>query len=398
MPAERRPDRLPLRRRLPPAVALLLLAPWAAECSWGGFTADEFLLVVLVLAPMYGGAALLIRETARHLGAGWPAIVLLAAAFGVVQAGLVDQSLFNPDFLDDTGFADTQAAAEATRVPGLGFSARQAVDYVGNHVLLSICAPIALVESYLGAGRRLRPWLGRPGLAVVALLYLAGSALIFSDVRGSEGFLASPVQLAFAAALALALIGTALLPRWRHRPRPSEPPGQDAPAFTPVHAPQPAGTPPGPTDAPSATLERAGPPATTAERAGRPMVTVAPAGGWAPRPVLVGLLGMIGYFGLALLPGWPGIAVAVAVAAVAGGLVARWSGRAGWGQRHVLAAASASLVVAAGFAYAVPTYAPATPTAALVGDVAISVVTLTVVSGAWWRLRRPTSADLPPAG
>ncbi|MEV4540624.1 hypothetical protein [Micromonospora echinaurantiaca] len=349
MPAERRPDRLPLRRRLPPAVALLLLAPWAAECSWGGFTADEFLLVIIVLAPMYGGAALLIRETARHLGAGWPAIVLLAAAFGVVQAGLVDQSLFNPDFLDDTEFADTQATAEATRVPGLGFSARQAVDYVGNHVLLSICAPIALIESYLGAVRRLRPWLGRPGLAVVTLLYLAGSALIFSDTRGSEGFLASPVQLAFATALALALIGTALLPRWRHRPR-------------------------------------------------SPLVTVAPAGGWVPRPVLVGLLGMIGYFGLGLVPGWPGIAVAVAVAAVAGGLVARWSGRSGWGQRHVLAAASASLVVAAGFAYAVPTYAPATPAAALVGDVAISVVTLTLIGGAWWRLRRPTSADLPPAG
>lgn len=348
MPAERRPDRLPLRRRLLPAVALLLLAPWAAECSWGGFTADEFLLVVLVLAPMYGGAALLIRETARHLGAGWPAIVLLAAAFGLVQAGLVDQSLFNPGFLDDTEFADTQAAAEATRVPGLGFSARQAVDYVGNHVLLSICAPIALVESYLGAGRRLRPWLGRPGLAVVGLLYLAGSALIFSDDGGRKGFLASPVQLAFATAFALALIGAALLPRWRHRPRP-------------------------------------------------PLVTADPAAGRAPRPVLVGLLGLVGYLGLGLVPGWPGIAVAVGVAAVAGGLVVRWSGRAGWGQRHVLAAASASLVAAAGFAYAVPTYAPATPAAALAGDVAISVITLTLVGGAWWRLRRPSPAVHVPA-
>ena len=29
-------DRLPLRRRLLPVIALLLLAPWAAECSWGG--------------------------------------------------------------------------------------------------------------------------------------------------------------------------------------------------------------------------------------------------------------------------------------------------------------------------------------------------------------------------
>lgn len=228
MPAEPHPattdhrataDRLPLRRRLLPVIALLLLAPWAAECSWGGFAIDDFLPVLIFLGPMYGGAAILIRETARHLGAGWPTIVLLATAFGVLQAGLVDQSLFNPDYLNDTQYADTRVAAEATLVPGLEFSLRQAFDYVGNHIVLTICAPIVLIESFLGADRRLRPWLGRPGLAVVGVLYLLGSLLIFSDSR--KGFLASPLQLTFAAVVVLALIATALLPRWRSRP-PSE--------------------------------------------------------------------------------------------------------------------------------------------------------------------------------
>ncbi|WP_327038999.1 hypothetical protein [Micromonospora maris] len=37
-------------------------------------------------------------------------IVLLGLAFGVLQAGLVDQSLFNPDFLADTEFAEISAA------------------------------------------------------------------------------------------------------------------------------------------------------------------------------------------------------------------------------------------------------------------------------------------------
>ncbi|SNR42784.1 hypothetical protein [Actinomadura mexicana] len=41
--------------------------------------------------------AVLIREAARRTGRGWPTIVLLGAAFGLVQAGLIDQSLFNPD-------------------------------------------------------------------------------------------------------------------------------------------------------------------------------------------------------------------------------------------------------------------------------------------------------------
>nr|WP_246248230.1 hypothetical protein [Micromonospora maritima] len=263
-----------LRRRLAPVVALLLLAPWTAECSWGGFTLTGMPFVVLVLAPMYGGAALLIRETARRLGLGWPGIALLAAAFGVVQAGLVDQSLFNPGFLDDTEFADTLAVAEATSVPGLGFSARQAVDYVGNHVVLTICAPIALVESYLGAGRRARPWLGRPGLVVAALLWLGGSLLVFADDGGRKNFLASPAQLAVATGVALALVAAALL---RHR-----------------HAgPSPVTRTPRPRSA-GPTL--AGPPPV-----GRRRTEVGP-----PRPVWPALVVVVAYLGSTVAPGWPG--------------------------------------------------------------------------------------------
>ncbi|MCG5469792.1 hypothetical protein LADH09A_003727 [Micromonospora sp. LAH09] len=323
--------RLPLRRRLLPVIALLLLAPWAAECSWGGFAIDDFLPVLIFLGPMYGGAAILIRETARHLGAGWPTIVLLAAAFGILQAGLVDQSLFNPDYLDDTQYADTRAAAEATLVPGLEFSLRQAYDFVGNHIVLTICAPIVLIESFLGADRRLRPWLGRPGLVVIGVVYLLGSLLIFSDSSGRKDFLASPLQLAFATVMVLALVTTALLPRWR-RPR-----------LRRVHR--------------------------------------------APRPLWVGLAVAVIPLGANLAPGWVGVAVALTLAAGTGGLVAYWSARNGWEQRHVLAAGSAGLVMAAAFAYLVPPYSPASPAAALAGDIAVTVVTVTLVAGAWWRLR-----------
>ncbi|WBC13626.1 hypothetical protein O7600_21165 [Micromonospora sp. WMMA1998] len=346
-----------LRRRLVPAVALLLLAPWTAECSWGGFTLTGMPFVVLVLAPMYGGAALLIRETARRLGLGWPGIALLAAAFGVVQAGLVDQSLFNPGFLDDTEFADTRAVAEATLVPGLGFSARQAVDYVGNHVALTICAPIALVESYLGAGRRSRPWLGRPGLVVAALLWLGGSLLVFADDGGRKGFLASPVQLAFATGVALALVAAALL---RHR-----------------HAG------PAPVAPTSAGPTLAGP-----SPVGRRHTEAGP-----PRPVWPALVVVVAYLGSTVAPGWPGVALALALAAVAAVVLTRWSRRPDWGQRHVLATGSAGLVVAAALAYTAPTYAPASPAAALIGDVAISVIVLLLVGGAWWRVSARATRD-----
>lgn len=90
--------------------------------------------MVLFLGPVYGGAAVLIREVVRRTGGGWPATALLAAAFGVVQAGLVDQSLFNRQFFDDTQFAEEGRAAVATLVPGIGVSAGQVVDFIGNHV------------------------------------------------------------------------------------------------------------------------------------------------------------------------------------------------------------------------------------------------------------------------
>ncbi|GIJ76068.1 hypothetical protein Xph01_05000 [Micromonospora phaseoli] len=318
-------------RRLLPVVALLLLAPWAAECSWGGFAGADMLLVVIVLAPMYGGAAVLIREAARRTGGGWPMIVLLAAGFGVVQAGLVDQSLFNPDYLADTEFAEL-SAADRTRIPVLGVSAQEVVGFLGNHVALTICAPIAVVESYLSPTRRLRPWLRTPGLITVTLLYLLGSLAVFADDSGRKGFLASPGQLAGAAAVVLTLVVVAALPRWRRRP--------------------------------------------------------APASATAPRPRRPAVLVLVVYLGVSMLSGWVGVVVAVVAIAALTALLIRWSGRTGWGQAHVLACAAGALVGAATLAYLVPPYAPASPTEALASDVVVSLLAVVLLTGAYARLRR----------
>ncbi|PZG15648.1 hypothetical protein C1I95_19150 [Micromonospora craterilacus] len=321
----------PGRRRLAPVLALLLLAPWAAECSWGGFAGADMLLAVVVLAPMYGGAAVLIREAARRTGGGWPMIVLLAAGFGVFQAGLVDQALFNPEFLADTEFAEL-SAADGTRIPVLGFSAQEAVSFLGNHVALTICAPIAIVEAYLSPARRLGPWLRAPGLAAMAVLYLLGSLLIFADDSGRKGFLASPGQLIGASAVVLGLVVVAALPRWRRRMPP-------APAV-------------------------------------------------APHPSRPGALVLVVYLGVSLLSGWFAVAAAVVAFAGLAAVLVRWSGRAGWGQGHVLACAAGALVGAAVLAYLVPPYAPASPAQALASDVLVSVLAVALLAGAYARLRR----------
>lgn len=81
-----------------PVLGVLVAAPWFAEMSWGAYPFTEIAVILLFLAPMYGCAALLIREAARRSGRGWPTMLMLAAAFGVLQAGVVDQSLFNPAY------------------------------------------------------------------------------------------------------------------------------------------------------------------------------------------------------------------------------------------------------------------------------------------------------------
>jgi hypothetical protein len=321
---------------------LLALAPWTAECSWGGFTADDFLLVVVYLAPLYGCAAVLIREVARRTGGGWPVIVLLSAAFGVFQAGLVDQSLFNPDYLDDTQFAAAVESADQTRVPGLGVSASQAFGYVGNHIALSISAPIAIVESFVEPDRRYRNWLGRGGLAVIGVVYVLGCLMIFTDAEsGRKGYMAGPRQSSLTVLVTLALVCLAMLPRWRR----------------------------------------------TARRLP----------GSAPHPLWVGLVSLFAYLSVDVVPGWAGLALQVAVVAAVASLIVVWTRRTGWDQRHVLAAWGAGLLVAGAYAYIVPTYDPASPAESLIGDLATSAVTLTLLGMASWRLRRSRRVPCDPA-
>ncbi|MEV1242718.1 hypothetical protein ACIBO2_23660 [Nonomuraea sp. NPDC050022] len=187
---------------------LLVLSPISAEYLIGyGDSTDrplELLAGLLILAPLYGTVAVLAREITRRTGRGWPTILLLSAAFGVIQAGLIDQTLFDNEFdADDPGWA-TQALV--TLIPGLGADAASLLNYVGGHVILSFAAPIAVVESCAPriADRR---WLSTVGVGVMVLLWALGATLIFNDTGADST--ASPAQLIGAAVAAIALIAAA---------------------------------------------------------------------------------------------------------------------------------------------------------------------------------------------
>src|SRR5215213_10537749 len=123
-------------RRVAPAVGLFFLAPLVGEYLLGNVSIVE-IWALPVLALLHGSGAILIREVARRTGRGWPTMLVL----GLVEAGLIDQTLFKPPELT------SGVVGAATWVPALGISVSD---------LLSSSATQA------GASARPSPWSRRP--------------------------------------------------------------------------------------------------------------------------------------------------------------------------------------------------------------------------------------------
>lgn len=127
-----------LLRRIAPSLLLLILAPVVAEFLLGDFTIKR-LGLVLAFLPQYGGGALLIRELTRRTGRGWPTIVLLAAAYALIEEGFTTQSLFNPNYAG-------QRLLDYGYIPALGTSWVWAVFVLSIHVVWSVSTPILIAE------------------------------------------------------------------------------------------------------------------------------------------------------------------------------------------------------------------------------------------------------------
>jgi len=74
-------------RCLLPAIGLSLLAPLVTELLLGNLAITS-LSALVVLAPLYGGGARLVREAVRWSGRGWPSIPVLALVYGVLEEGI----------------------------------------------------------------------------------------------------------------------------------------------------------------------------------------------------------------------------------------------------------------------------------------------------------------------
>lgn len=207
-------------------LALVALAPVCAEflVAYLDITGDlgESLFAVVFFMPLYGGAALLIREVTVRTRRGWRARLLLAAAFGVAMTGLIDLSLWMTDRPEIEFWDELQTT---TYLPALGFSAYAALTWVVGHVVMSVAAPLVVVEA---ASPRLRgrPWLGPVGLVVWSVGFLTVATMIHVTERADYDVHVEWFEYAGAAA-AVGLLVALAFGRWG---RPVvERPGQQVP-------------------------------------------------------------------------------------------------------------------------------------------------------------------------
>jgi hypothetical protein len=183
-----------------------VLSPVCAEYiaaydeTTGNVTALLFGLLFFI--PLYGCPALLIREVARRSGMTWVGLVSLATALGIVQAGLIDQSLFR---LSYRGIPEWASWATPTYIEPLGFSGYLALSFVVGHVIGSFCAPIAITEA-LVPEQRSEPWLGPVGLGITTGLYLTAAGLILNDHLVKESAAISLTQTVVTSLIVVGLV------------------------------------------------------------------------------------------------------------------------------------------------------------------------------------------------
>jgi hypothetical protein len=187
------------RRGIWPALGLVFVAPLVAEFLLGDLPI-KLLPALVVLAPMYGGGALLIRETARRTERGWPSILLLGMAYAILEEAFTTQSLFNPNYLK----LNLGLLAPAF-IPSLGIGAWWTLWMLMVHGIWSISTPIALVEACV-PDRAQTPWLGRVGLGVVTIVIMFG--VVAGTLMGykQDRYLASMGQFAGAAVAIVLLV------------------------------------------------------------------------------------------------------------------------------------------------------------------------------------------------
>jgi len=161
------------RSRFPPALALFLLSPVIGELLSGSSPPAEFFspFGLTVLLALYGSGAVVVRELRVRWHKGVGSVLLLGAAYGVLEEGLMVTSWFSP-FWVDLGVMGVYGR-------WLGVNWVWAEMLTIYHAVFSITVPILLVELAFPTRREER-WVGKK--LFIALVVVLGAVTVFGNI------------------------------------------------------------------------------------------------------------------------------------------------------------------------------------------------------------------------
>lgn len=199
-----------MRKHILPALTLFLLAPVIGELISGSAPPAEWLAPTtwLFLVPLYGAGAVLARELLIRWRAGWVGILLLGAAYGILEEGIDVMSFFN------TAWPDLQNAAMYGRWADVSWV--WAVHLTCYHTAFSIAIPILLVHLIFPKSRG-AAWLGCFGFFLSGGMLAA--AVIFGNIFFRIFFKYSPPPPPYLGSIA-AIIALVFLARRMRPPAP----------------------------------------------------------------------------------------------------------------------------------------------------------------------------------
>ena len=156
----------PSRRRGAPVITLLLLSPIVTNLLFGSIPVSNAFAVLPSVAA-WGLGVLLIRELARRRGLGWPAILILGVALAVAEECVFLQTSLLP-----------LIGVDPDRVYGRAFGVNwpYLLWALGYESLWAVALPILLVE-WMYPKCHDRPWMGRRGFAIAAVIFVLAGLL-----------------------------------------------------------------------------------------------------------------------------------------------------------------------------------------------------------------------------
>jgi len=191
-------------KRIPPAVALLLLAPVLGELVSGHQAPLQFFNPILftALALPYGCGALLCRDLTRRWHKGWLGFLFLSVAYALYEEGVVSRALFDPQW------REAGVLAQYDHVAGVNWT--YGIMLMHFHVAISMLSSVMLAE-LLYPERRHQPWLSN-GQAALCGLVLALWAPVLALLARADEPLYVPSAVLWALT-GLAIVGLALAAR-----------------------------------------------------------------------------------------------------------------------------------------------------------------------------------------